>query len=409
MEIKIRNKNPVLILEGTLNGLVAARYFSKYGIDVYLLTAEKSESALLSRYFKKKYVVPRLWACNDFKRILKGIASVTNKRIVVYAATDLAALFLSKLKDEVRDDYHFVVGNREATEILVDKEKFYHQLEKNHVNYPLTFFPRNVTEVTQIKNKLSYPIFIRPNITQLFFKEFGYPKKGFVAYSPKELVHYYKLATVRNVSVMLQEIIPGPANNSFQLEAYYNKEFRSTGFLARQRLRIWPLDFGNTTLCISVPLSRFVNERQKIDELMENIRYNGLASVEFKMDPRDNKLKLLEINARLWRHFWLSAECGVDILMSSYLDSIGEENENQTKYALGIKSLFLLEDLPSSAKLLLKGELGFKDWVSSLKGKKCLPLLDKKDPLPFIVESSRVIKSNIKFRLKNPLFGLAKS
>jgi len=398
--INIKNKNPVLILEGTLNGLVAARYFNKYGVTVYLVTQEKSESALFSRYYKKKYVVQSLWASNDFKRILKKVGSLTNSRLVVYAATDLAALFLSKLKNEVRDDYHFVVGDPEATEILVDKEKFYQQLEKNHVAYPTTFFPKSITEVAQIKNKLSYPVFIRPNITQLFFKEFGHPKKGFIACSPKELVHYYNLATARKVSVMFQEIIPGPANSSFQLETYYNKEFRSTGFLARQRLRIWPSGFGNTTLCISIPLSGFAYERQHIDDLMKSIGYTGLASAELKMDPRDNKLKFLEVNARLWRHFWLSAECGVNILLSSYLDVIGEEIEYPTEYKVGIKSLYLLDDLPASAKLLLTGESSFKEWVSSLKGKKYLALFDKKDPLPFIIEYWRTIKRNVSYRLK---------
>lgn len=400
MKINIRNKNPVLILEGTLNGIVAARYFSKYGVTVYLLTKEKTEPALLSRYFKKKFVMPSLWASKDFKRILKKVERLTNKRLVVYPTTDLAALYLSKLKNELRDDYHFVVGNQEATEILVEKEKFYQQLEKKHMTYPITFFPKSISEFAQIKNKLSYPVFIRPNITQLFFKEFGYPKKGFIAYSPKELVHYYKLAIAHKVAVMFQEIIPGPANSSFQLETYYNKEFRSTGFMARQRLRIWPLGFGNTTLCTSIPLSGFASEKQQIDNLMKSIGYNGLASAELKMDPRDNTLKFLEVNARLWRHFWLSAECGVNILLSSYLDTIGEKIEYPTEYAVGIKSLYLLDDIPASAKLLLTGESSLRDWSSSLKGKKHLALFDKKDPLPFTLECWRAIKHNVSYRFK---------
>lgn len=405
---KLNVKNPVLIFEGGLNSLVAARYFNKYGLTVYLATTEKSDFSLFSRYFKKEYLIPNLWDSENLKRTLKRVSKRTNKRLAIYAGTDLAAFYLSKLKSEVRDDYHFVVADHEATKILVEKRKFYQQLEKNHTNYPTTFYPNDITEANKIKSRINYPVFIRPNITKLFLNEFGHNhRKGFIARSAKELVHYYKLAKSHNVSVMFQEIIPGPPTNSFQLETYYDKEFCSTGFFARQRLRIWPLDFGNTTLCVSIPLSRFDNERKELNNLMKNIRYNGLASAELKIDPRDNKPKFLEVNARLWSHFWLSAECGVDILLSSYLDAIGEKNVYPTTYKVGIKSVYFTYDIIASARLLMAHELRFRDWISSYKGKKVPALLNRRDPLPLIMDLKSALNYKINPRnlLRSPTFG----
>ena len=42
-----------------------------------------------------------------------------------------------------------------------------------------------------------------------------------------------------------------------------------------------------------------------IGEFLKKIGYNGMMSADFKRDPADGRLKLLDVNVRLWLHFWL--------------------------------------------------------------------------------------------------------
>jgi len=183
---------------------------------------------------------------------------------------------------------------------------------------------------------------------------------------------------------MFQEITPGPPNNSIQLEGYFKKNSGFIGIFARQRLRIWPPNFGNTTLCVSISPSQFNVEVKKITDFLKNIGYNGLASAELKKDARDGKYKLFEINARPWLHFWLSASCGIDILFLSYLDAVGEKIEYKQKYVTGLKSLDFWSDIPASVKMILENDLTFRRWLSSLVRVKRFLYFDKTDPLPFI-------------------------
>lgn len=368
-----------------MTGLSVAWTLGRRGIDVYLILDRKDE-AIFSNYCKGSFVLPDLqYNRKALKTLLRKIGRNLSRRAVVYPTSDLDALNLAELKDDLADDYHFVVGDKEPVEILVNKVRFYKALDREGISYPTTYFVDDVEDVKRIGSKISYPIFIRPSITQLFARIFGNRRKGFIAYTQKQLASYFKLAKRYGIEMMIQEIIPGPPSNSYQLEGYFNSDYYPTVLFARQRLRIWPPDFGNTTLCVSISLSKLATQKDEVNELMRTIRYSGLMSAEFKKDSRDETLKFLEINARAWWHFWLSARCGVDIIFSSYLDAIGEETKYIDEYEIGIKSMYLLLDLVASAKMLLYGDLAFFDWLSSLNGTKEFAYLRKEDLPPFLI------------------------
>jgi predicted ATP-grasp superfamily ATP-dependent carboligase len=191
------------------------------------------------------------------------------------------------------------------------------------------------------------------------------------------------LASSNAVDVLFQKIVSGAPPSFYQLEGFYNRECVPSILFARQAIRIWPLNFGTTTLCRSITLSDLAEESREISKFLQTIKYSGIMSADFKRDPADGRLKLLEINARLWLHFWLPTECGVDIVFASYLDALGEKVEGSHLYATGVKSLHFPIDLKSSAKMIWLGELGFSEYTSSLLGKKVFAYFNRKDMLPF--------------------------
>ena len=376
-------ENPALILGGELAGLWAARILGKRGVDVYIVTGDQHDVALSSKYCKKKRVIAGPWNCQVLRKILRDATRATSKRLVVYPASDDLALNLSIIKDDLPDDFYFAVGERDAVETLVNKRRFYQVLKKNKVPHPVTFFPRDLADAHRLASKVTYPIFIKPSFTHLFNRAFGYEIKGFVASSPDELLKYYRLASSSAVDVLFQKIVSGPPTSFYQLEGFYNRECVPSILFARQAIRIWPLNFGTTTLCRSITLSDLAKESREISRFLQSIKYSGIMSADFKRDPADGRLKLFEINARLWLHFWLPTECGVDIVFASYLDALGEKVEGSHLYATGIKSLYFPFDVKSSAKMIRLGELSFSEYTSSLLGKKVFAYFNRKDLLPF--------------------------
>lgn len=394
-------KNSVIVLGGGISGLGVVRALGRHGIDTYLVVDRKNP-AIFSKYCKGIFLVPEMKSNREvLMDIFRKVGSLS-RRVVIYPTSDPIALNLSRMKNDLPDDYHFVVGERKPVEILVNKSKFYKALDRNGIDYPVTYFPEDVEDVERIGAKIAYPIFIRPSFSHLFSRFFGRGRKGFIAYSSRELTDYYRLATKYGIEVMFQEIIPGPPSNSYQLEGYYDMNHNPTVLFARQRLRIWPPSFGNTTLCVSIPLAKLAKEKEMINEFIRTIGYHGLMSAEFKEDARDGILKFFEINARAWWHFWLSAKCGADIIFSSYLDAIGEKTEYIEEYETGVKSIYLLNDLRTSASMFLNGNLGFSEWLSSLRGKKQFAFFAKDDLSPFIMDVTNQALQPLKRILWNP-------
>lgn len=67
--------------------------------------------------------------------------------------------------------------------------------------------------------------------------------------------------------------------------------------------------------------------------------------VEYKMDVRDGKPKLMEINARYWGSLQLAIAAGVDFPLLHYRFAQGEDPPAQLNYRTGVRCRWLLGDL----------------------------------------------------------------
>ena len=77
---------------------------------------------------------------------------------------------------------------------------------------------------------------------------------------------------------------------------FRNRE--AVGKMVVRRRRQHPLLFGRASTyveTVNVPLLEELSER-----FLRAIDYYGLVELEYKLDPRDSKYKLLDVNARTW-------------------------------------------------------------------------------------------------------------
>ena len=57
--------------------------------------------------------------------------------------------------------------------------------------------------------------------------------------------------------------------------------------------------------------------------LLKQIGYQGYASVEFKLDDRDNLFKLMEINGRVSMNNSHALKCGINLPLTMYNNALG--------------------------------------------------------------------------------------
>lgn len=263
---------------------------------------------------------------------------------------------------------------------------------KKEIPIPDTHFPEDLEDAKKISKEISYPVFIKPCLSHLFVQQFA-GTKGFVANSQQELTRYYEMSTKKGIEVMIQEIITGSRINHVFLDGYIDKNSVPKVLFARQRLRMWPLNFGNSTLCMSIPVSRVASLKNPLLRYLNSINYHGIFSAEFKKRERDKVFKLLEINSRTSGWFsTLSAKCGCSIMLTAYLDAIGKDTAYKEDYEAGIKLIFLNDDVRSSIKMFRNGDLSIREWISSLRGKKDYTPYASDDPMPFIMDLPNSIR-----------------
>src|SRR5205823_461942 len=88
------------------------------------------------------------------------------------------------------------------------------------------------------------------------------------------------------------------------------RDGRPLASVVARRTRQWPRDFGRASTYVETIDAPEVEEVARA--VLAALRFAGLVEVEFKRDPRDGRLKLLDINPRAWGWHTLGARAGVD-------------------------------------------------------------------------------------------------
>ena len=151
-----------------------------------------------------------------------------------------------------------------------------------------------------------------------------------------------------------------------------------------------PVDFGNSTYMISVPVERVAPAIESLDQLFADLRYRGIFSAEFKLDERDGEFKILEVNARAWWYIGFATQCGVNVAEMAYRDALGLEVEALAGYRTGVACMHFTGELG----LVRRGQLGFFRWLRALlTAKQCA--FSWTDPLPSLANLASLVRRKL--------------
>ena len=89
-------------------------------------------------------------------------------------------------------------------------------------------------------------------------------------------------------------------------------------------MRTFPVDFGNSSYCRQIGEDQIRPAWESLEKILKHVEYRGIFSAEFKLDPRDGKYKIIEINSRAWVFVDFAGWCGVNVCWLAYLDALGK-------------------------------------------------------------------------------------
>ena len=375
-----QEKVGAIIIGGDYQGLGILRSLARQDIPICLLDNEVC-IGMFSRYRKKFKKCPDPKNEVSFLDFLIDLAEKEGlKGWIIFPTNDEIVYILSKYRTELENYYRIPTPSWDIVKFAYDKKLTYQLAQESGIDIPKTFYPRDLNKLQQLN--LQFPIIVKPSIKDHFYSKTRL--KAIQVNNKRELTEVFKktLSIIDGSEIMIQDLIPGGPEYLFS----FCSLFRGGEVLAKitaRRARQHPMDFGHASTFVQTVNVPEIEEISK--KILKVMGYYGLSEVEFMLDPRDRKYKLLEINARTWGWHTLAIRAGVDFPYLLYRDMLGEKVKNNSSKE-NIKWVRLITDIPTVIMEVLKRKMKITDYLNSVKGEKEFAVLSMKDPLPFIVE-----------------------
>jgi predicted ATP-grasp superfamily ATP-dependent carboligase len=322
--------------------LTIIRALGRRGIDVTAVSYSASSYPLSSKYCHRRIILPK--PQNDVDRISQ-LSDVTRKEhfdVLLPLGDDVlpAAANMKKFLPYV----NVPIAKYEVLKKANNKAEIMKLATAIGVPCPKTYVVHESSELDTILKEARFPIILKPTE--------GTGATGLkYAYSEKELRMEFSALINEYKNVLVQEFIPG---DEYFVSVLFDKSSLPKRACVQRAIRVYPISGGQATMVETVEQKDALNAGIKI---LTALNYFGVAELDFILDNRDGKMKLLEINPRFWASLQGAITAGVDypyeLIRLSTDDNINED----LSYRVGLK-----------CRNLLFGDL--KHLVSVLVGRK---------------------------------------
>ena len=197
---------------------------------------------------------------------------------------------------------------------------------------------------------LHYPVVIKPARSRVSINNTWEFTSVTYANDKDDLDHQLSKYNNNIYPILIQERIVGPGLGIFM--CYENG--KPIASFSHKRLREKPPSGGVSVLRESIPLDPIAY--QFSEQLLTSLQWQGVAMVEFKVDKRDGRPKLMEINGRFWGSLQLAIDSGVNfpLLLANIIES--KSVQPVSDYKIGIKSRWLWGDIDTLLLRLFKSQ-----------------------------------------------------
>jgi predicted ATP-grasp superfamily ATP-dependent carboligase len=291
----------------------------------------------------------------------------------------MSVLIASENREILREYYVFNLPSKSTVKILMDKTLFAEFAERNGFHIPQTLISNNLSDIESISGTVNYPCLIKPSFRQPIWDK-STPIKVFKALSKEELISLYQKNSSLATKFVIQELIPGPDSEVYFCLLSYNSLSKPLGSFTGRKLAQWMPELGSTCIAESSKNDMVLNESIR---LFDCLKYQGIGSVEFKRDKRDNQFKIIEPTVgRADLQSAIAYYNGINIPLLEYCDCLGLETPkciSQNGRTIWVNEENLLWLLTSR-----KSKGSRNEWLRIIKKRKAYALFELTDIKPFI-------------------------
>ena len=237
-----------------------------------------------------------------------------NKKLLLIGCADHYVRLIVTNKEKLKDKFIMPYTDIDTLNNIVLKETFYELCEKNNIDYPKTHIYKKGDNLN-FELEFDYPVILKPSDSVAYFKaSFDGQYKVYTIHDKEELDKTLKKIYDAGYTgnMIIQDKIPGKDNRMYDLHVFCGKnkkvEYMNLGNVLLEEHT--PKGLGSNAATITV-----YNEELmlKIKNLLEKIGYQGWCDCDLKLDERDGKIKIFEINIRQGRSHYRNTGSGYNV------------------------------------------------------------------------------------------------
>ncbi|HEU4895059.1 MAG TPA: carboxylate--amine ligase [Acidimicrobiia bacterium] len=374
-----------------ITGLQTARILAGQGVPVIGVARNPHHYCCRTRACTR--VVASDTSGAELTATLERLAVDLGERGVLFPCTDGSVLRISRDRDRLEKTYEIALPSAETVELLIDKVRFYTFAAERDLPIPRTVFLERRADLEKVAGGLTYPCILKPPMKTATWERMT-NLKVFKVDSVDDLLATYDRCADWADLLMVQEWIPGPDENLYSCNCYFDASGQPLVTFIARKLRQWPPEVGTSCLGEEVRNDDVLDASVR---LFRAVGYHGLGYVEMKRDQRNGKHYIIEPNiGRPTGRSAIAEAGGVALLYTKYCDKAGLPLPSNREQRYGeAKWIYLRRDIQSALFYWKRGDISLADWWRTWRGRKFYAVLDFRDPMPFLLDNWRVVRERL--------------
>jgi len=296
---------PVIIGTDLNAYTMASSFYERYGVKSVLIGKIPMRFTEGSTLIQRIHYNDNLADPTVFKRVLADTAKLysnTYDHLLLIGTNDIYVNLIIDHQDFLSDYYLHNYISPDLRDTLFFKKNFYEFCEQHDIDIPKTTF-YNCKHAQPIPTDFTFPMVVKPsNVVEYQEKGLHAVHKLYFLNNQHELEK-----AIRDIvdggyedELILQEYIPGDDSNMWDAVYYGNQKGKGQLItLAQVLLQERESHLVGAYTALMVRYDKVV--MTKLARFLEQAGYTGYANFDIKLDPRDNTLKVFEVNIRQGR------------------------------------------------------------------------------------------------------------
>jgi D-aspartate ligase len=368
-----------VIIGGYANAVSALRGLAREGVRTAVVLTADHDVAQHSRYAHETHRIHYLNRSPDGLLQLLDAQRGRWRNWALLPTNDYALAAIAQHRDHLSRSYRVTVPEWEVAARVLDKAITYQFARSVGVDVPTSYGPASRTTAARLD--LVFPLVVKPHQSARFWEVFG--KKLLVVHNRGELMQAVDRMEDSGTDAEVLDLVPGGDTQVCNYTVYIDRWGNPAAEFALRKLRKAPRYFGVGRAATPADLPQL---REGTIALLQRIGWRGTASVEYKLDPRDGRYRLMEINGRCPLINALPTRCGVNYPLLAWREHVLRETVSAKPNGWNGVWTHMHADLLYTMVEDREPDWSWLDFIRSYTGPWVDAVWSSKDPLPFLAQ-----------------------